>query len=325
MTTGMMLPWGTGLKGIMPGKDKLGQVLPKRKLGTTGEMITMLGVGGYHIGWTTEKDAQEVIEYAIESGIRFFDTAHNYGNGSSEERYGKFLVPRFREDIFLMTKTQAKDGQSLLKEVDLSLKRLNTDRVDLLQMHSLSDPEDVDQRIEKGVVEAMIKIKESGKARYIGFTGHQNPYAHERMIKLLPENHTFSTLQMPISLVDFASEHSFVNHVIPLALDNNLGLLAMKTLADGRYFKKKQRNGDVLWETNTPVIPNHVSMKEALHFVWSMPISTLITGAENKKLLMEKVELAKSFHKISEADRIILMQKTLEAPDRDKLEYYKKV
>ena len=99
----------------------------------------------------------------------------------------------------------------------------------------------------------------------------------------------------------------------------------MKTLADGRYFKMKQRNDNVLWETETPVIPDHISIKEALHFAWSMPISTLITDAENKNLLMEKVELAKSFYKLSEADRAVLLLKTLEAPDRDKLEYYKKI
>ncbi len=325
ITTGLMLPWGLSMNGMNSKKDRLGELLPMRKLGTTGEMVTMLGVGGYHIGWTTEKDAQEVIEYAMESGIRFFDTAHSYGKGISEERYGKFLIPKYREDIFLMTKTLAKDGQSLLKEVDLSLKRLNTDRVDLLQMHSFANPEDVDQRIEAGVVEAIMKIKESGKARFIGFTGHQNPYAHERMINLLPDDHAFSTLMMHLSLVDFASKHSFVNPVIPMALGKNLGLLAMKTLADGRFFKRKQRNDDVIWETETPFIPDHISIKNALHFAWSMPISTLITGAENKNLLMENVGLAKSFYKLSKTDRAILLQKTLEAPDRDKIEYYKKI
>ena len=110
ITTGLMLPWGLSMNGMNSKKDRLGELLPMRKLGTTGEMVTMLGVGGYHIGWTTEKDAQEVIEYAMESGIRFFDTAHSYGKGISEERYGKFLIPKYREDIFLMTKTLAKDG-----------------------------------------------------------------------------------------------------------------------------------------------------------------------------------------------------------------------
>ena len=128
-------------------------------------------------GGTTKKDAQEVIETAIEGGIRFFDTAHSYGNGTSEERYGKYLVPKYRDHIFLMTKSTATDAETLLKEVDLSLQRLKTDQVDLLQIHSFKNPEDVDARISNGVMDALQSVKESGKARYIGFTGHQSPYA----------------------------------------------------------------------------------------------------------------------------------------------------
>ena len=203
---------------------------------------------------------------------------------------------------------------------------MNTDHVDLLQIHSLRTPEDVDERIEAGVLDAMIKIKESGKARFIGFTGHQNPYAHERMIERLGGEHPFSTLQMPINLVDYASEHSFVKHVIPRALDSNLGLLAMKTLADGRFFGRKEvLERGVIWETGNPVVPDHVSVRDALFFSWSMPISTLITGAENRSLLLEKVELAKQFAQLSETERGALLEKVVEAPDRDKVEYYKKV
>ena len=181
-TAALSLPIGFGCSGNSVVTDKFGSLLPLRKLGTTGEKVTMLGVGGFHIGWTTEKDAVEVIEAAMEGGIRFFDTAHNYGKGLSEERYGKFLIPKYKDSIFLMTKTQAKDGESLLKEVDLSLKRMKTDQVDLLQLHSFQSPEDVDNRIENGVIDAILKVKESGKARYIGFTGHRNPYAHNRML-----------------------------------------------------------------------------------------------------------------------------------------------
>jgi aryl-alcohol dehydrogenase-like predicted oxidoreductase len=285
----------------------------------------MLGVGGYHVGWTTEKDAQEVIETAIEGGIRFFDTAHNYGNGMSEERYGKFLIPKYRDHIFLMTKTQALDGESLLKEVELSLKRLNTDHVDLLQLHSFRTPEDVDERISNGVMDAIQSIKESGKARYIGFTGHQNPYAHLRMLERMPEFPGFSTLQMPLSIVDFASEHSFVRKTLPVALENNLGLLAMKTLADGRFFSKKQTGERIRWETETPVIPAHISIREALYFSWSLPISVLITGAENKDMLQEKIDLARGFVKLSDDERDQILDKASKAPDRDKVEYYKKI
>ena len=325
LTAGVMLPIGWGCRSAGPASDQFGELLPLRKLGNTGEKITMLGVGGYHIGWTTDKDAQEVIETAIEGGIRFFDTAHSYGKGTSEERYGKYLVPKYRDHVFLMTKTQAPDGDSLIREVELSLRRLKTERVDLLQIHSLKNPEDVDERIRQGVMGAIQSIKESGKARFIGFTGHQSPYAHLRMMERLPESPGFSTLQMPLNIVDLASEHSFVRQALPVAIENELGLLAMKTLADGRFFGRKQVNDRVPWETDAPVIPTHISIREALYFSWSLPISVLITGAENKDLLIEKIALAREFVKLSDEEKDQLLEKASQAPDRDKVEYYKKI
>jgi aryl-alcohol dehydrogenase-like predicted oxidoreductase len=325
ITAGMMLPAGWGCSGSQSGSDALGYLLPMRKLGSTGEKVTMLGVGGYHIGWTTERDAQEVIETAIEGGIRFFDTAHSYGPGTSEERYGKYLIPQYRDHIFLMTKTTAPDGETLLKEVELSLRRLNTDHVDLLQLHAFQSPGDVDERINQGVMEAIYSIKESGKARHIGFTGHQSPYAHIRMMERLSEFPGFATLQMPLSVVDFASEHSFVQKVLPLALENKLGLLAMKTLAAGRFFKQTKISDQIRWETETPVIPDYLSVKESLNFSWSLPVSTLITGAENKELLLEKIELAKEFTRITEEEKEKLFDKVSPAPDKEKVEYYKNI
>jgi len=325
LTAGMMLPVGWGCSRTQAASDALGALLPMRKLGNTGEKVSMLGVGGYHIGWTTEKDAQEVIETAIEGGIRFFDTAHSYGPGTSEERYGKYLVPKYRDHIFLMTKTTAPDGETLLKEVDLSLKRLNTDRVDLLQLHAFESPGDVDDRISNGVMEAVYSIKESGKARHIGFTGHQSPYAHLRMMERLSEFPEFATLQMPISAVDFASEHSFVRKTLPLALENKLGLLAMKTLAAGRFFNRTMIGDELRWETDTPVVPAYISVKEALYFSWSLPVSVLITGAENKDLLLEKIELAREFTKITEEEKERIFDKVSPAPDMEKVEYYKNI
>lgn len=324
-TAGIMIPWGNtfGVNTLM--SDKFGEVLPLRRLGKTGKDVTMLGLGGYHVGWTTEKDAQAVVEAAINGGIRFFDTAHSYDNGTSEERYGKFLIPKYRDQIFLMTKSTAISGVSLREEFDLSLKRMQCDYVDLLQIHSLKNPDDVDNRLENGVVDTALKILSSGKAKHIGFTGHQSPYAHLRMMERLPESHSFSTLQMPINLVDYASEHSFVKQVIPKALEKNLGLLAMKTLADGRFFNKKEAKGRVRWETESPVIPDRISVKEALFFSWSMPISVLITGAENTTLLKEKIELAKEFVSMSEAERAALLAKVEQAPDREGIEYYKNI
>jgi aryl-alcohol dehydrogenase-like predicted oxidoreductase len=325
ITAGLMVPVGWGCSGSGSGSDVLGALLPMRKLGSTGEKVTMLGVGGYHVGWTTEKNAQEVIETAIEGGIRFFDTAFSYGPGTSEERYGKYLVPKYRDNVFLMTKSTAPDGETLLQELDLSLKRLNTDFVDLLQLHAFQSPADVDDRISNGVMEAIYSIKESGKARHIGFTGHQSPYAHLRFMERFPEFPGFVTLQMPISPVDYASEHSFIRKVLPVALENKLGMLAMKTLAAGRFFGRTVIDDQVRWETGTPVVPDYISLKEALYFTWSLPVSVLITGAENKTLLQEKIDLAREFTKLSVEERDQIFDKVSPAPDMDQVEYYKNI
>lgn len=303
--------------------DRWGKILPKRRLGKTNEYVTMLGVGGFHVGWTTERDAQEVIETAIEGGIRFFDTAESYDKGGSETRYGKYLTPKYRDSIFLMTKSQSFDKKTALEHLEGSLKRLDCDYIDLWQVHSLQTPEDVDSRIENEVLEVFEKAKAQGKVRHIGFTGHQNPFAHQQMFEKTKENDMFETIQMPINVID-SHYHSFIEHALPTALDRDFGILAMKTLSDGRFFDKKQRLDKVQWTSDDPIIPNYVSIEEALYFVWSLPVSVLITGAENKILLQEKIDLAKAFEHYSEKDRMALMDKVFTKAG-GKVEYYKKL
>jgi predicted aldo/keto reductase-like oxidoreductase len=304
-------------------KDKWGEILPLRTLGKTGEKVTMLGLGGFHVGWTTEKDAQEVIEIAMEGGVRFFDTAESYDNGGSEIRYGKYLVPKYREDIFIMSKSTATDGITAKKHLEGSLKRLKCDYINLWQVHSLQTPEDVDNRIKNEVLEYFVKAKAEGKVKHIGFTGHQNPFAHKQMLDKTAANDIFETVQMPINVID-SHFHSFIKNVLPFAIDKNLGILAMKTLSDGRFFKEKKVLDKIEWESDDPIIPNYISVKEALYFVWSLPVSVLITGAENKELLREKIELSTSFTKLSENDRYELINKVFEKAG-NKIEYYKKV
>jgi aryl-alcohol dehydrogenase-like predicted oxidoreductase len=325
LTAGMTVMDAVEAGDRRPPSDALGELLPLRKFGKTQEPVTMLGVGGSHIAVTSERDAQEVIEAAIQGGVRFFDTAHNYGKGRSEERYGKYLVPKYREHIFLMTKSQAHDEKSLLKEFDLSLQRMGVDSVDLLQLHSLRTPEDVASRLDNGVCKALETILESGKARYVGFTGHQHPNAQLEMLKRLPSSPIFSSIQIPINVVDYSVKHSFTRQVLPTALEEGLGVLAMKTLAAGRFFSKKEVRGKVRWESDTPVVPNALSIKESLYFAWSLPVSVLITGAENRAMLEEKIELAKEFTALTEEDREKLLERVLSIPDREKVEYYKRV
>lgn len=301
-------------------RDRLGEVLPKRKLGRTNQYVTMLGTGGYHVGWTTERDAQEVIEAALEGGIRFFDTAESYANGTSETRYGKYLTPKYRDLIFLMSKSTGKDAKTVKEHLEGTMRRLKTDHLDLYQVHAISTPEDVDSRIQLGVLDVLLQAKEDGKIKYLGFTGHQNPFAHARMLERTKESDIFDTVLMPVNVLD-QTYFSFTENIMPKALDRNLGILAIKSLADGRFFAKKEQAG---WITDDPIIPNYLSIKEAMHFVWSLPVSVLISGNENATFMREKIALARSFAKLTEDQKLALIDKVKHIALTGKVEYFKK-
>ncbi len=320
-TAAMSLPVNIS-ESIGKNRDRMGELLPLRKLGNTGEHITMLGVGGFHIHWTSERDARAVIDNALENGIRFFDTAESYGPHVSEIKYGKFLTPKHREEIFLMTKTQAKDPKIAREHLEGSLRRMKTDYIDLWQIHSLRTPEDVDERLDNGVLDVFLEAKESGKVRFIGFTGHQNPKAHLRILERTNDMDIWDAAQMPINPLDAASNHSFVNDVLPILLEKEIGVLAMKTLADGRFFASKNHHN---FTTDTPIIPDRFSITDALNFAWSLPVSSVITGAENKKFLDEKIQLAKQFTKLNETERSQLVERVANLEIYGKFEYYKKV
>ena len=216
----------------------------------------MLGTGGYHVGWTTERDAQEVIEASLEGGVRFFDTAESYASGRSEERYGKYLTPQYRDLIFLMTKTTGPDAKTVQEHLEGSLRRLKVDQIDLYQVHSIRTPQDVDNRIEAGVLDYLLKAKEQGKFKYLGFTGHQNPFAHTHMLDRTKESDIFDAVLMPVNVLD-QTYFSFTQNVLPKALDRNMGVLSIKSLADGRFFSKKEQAN---WTSDDPIIPNYMSI-----------------------------------------------------------------
>ncbi|HZL10304.1 MAG TPA: aldo/keto reductase [Prolixibacteraceae bacterium] len=299
--------------------DSFGEVLPKRKLGRTNEYVTMLGTGGYHVGWTTERDAQEVIEAAMEGGVRFFDTAESYANGTSEIRYGKYLIPKYRDLIFLTSKSTGKDAKIVREHLEGTLRRLKTDHLDLYQVHAIATPEDVDKRIQQGVLDVLLKAKEEGKIKYLGFTGHQNPFAHARMLERTKESDIFDSVLMPVNVLD-QSYFSFTGNIMSKALDRNLGILAIKSLADGRFFTKKEQAG---WAIDDPVIPNYMSIKEAMHFVWSLPVTVLISGNENATFMREKIALARSFSKLTDEQKTALIDKVRTIALTGKVEYYK--
>ena len=321
LTASMAFPWSAEA-GQVAARDRLGDLLPLRKLGKSGASVTMLGVGGYHIHWTSERDAQQVIMTALENGIRFFDTAESYGPQVSEIKYGKFLTPRYRDIAFLMTKTTAPDAKTAREHLEGSLRRMKTDYLDLWQVHSLATPEDVDNRIKNGVLDVFLEAKKSGKVKYIGFTGHQNPKAHLRMLEATRGMDIWDTVQMPVNPVDAASNHSFVREVMPQLVEQGIGVLAMKTLADGRFFARKNMHD---WTTDHPLIPDRISVADAMNFAWSLPISTLITGAENKEFIDEKIQLARMFRDLEEQQRSAIVQKVSDLSMYGPMEYYKRV
>ena len=316
-TAGLTL---AGSAKVADERDRLGEVLPKRKLGRTNQYVTMLGTGGYHVGWTTERDAQEVIEAALEGGVRFFDTAESYADGTSETRYGKYLTPKYRDLVFLMSKSTGKDAKTVKEHLEGTLRRLKTDHLDLYQVHAISTPEDVDSRIELGVLDVLLKAKDEGKIKYLGFTGHQNPFAHARMLERTKESDIFDTVLMPVNVLD-QTYFSFTQNIMPNALERNMGILAIKSLADGRFFANKEQAG---WRTDDPLIPNYLSIKEAMHFVWSLPVSVLISGNENATFMREKIALARSFSKLTEEQKSVLIEKVKHIALTGEVEYFKK-
>lgn len=278
----------------------------------------MLGVGGWHIGRMSEGDAQETIETALEGGVRFFDSAESYQSGGSERYLGKFLTPDYRDVVFLMTKSTARDAETARRHLEGSLERLDTDYLDLWQIHGITSPADVDNRLDQGVLDVFREARESGRVRYIGFTGHTRPSAHLRMLERTEGMDIFATCQMPINLAD-PSYNSFIDNVLPKLVEREIAPLAMKTLANGGFFggSSHGQHGD-----GPKVVPNRASIREALHFAWSLPISVLITGPDNVDQMKEKIELARSFTGMDENERQQLIQRVADIAGTQ-TEFYK--
>ena len=282
--------------------DRLGWLLPLRKLGSSGPAVTNLGVGGDHVGTASEKEAQAIIEKALEEGVRFFDNAPFYSNGRSEERYGRYLTPKYRDISFIMTKSLAANKELALKDLDNSLSRMKTDYVDLWQIHALASPNDVEVRIRNGVLDAFLEAQEKGKVRHIGFTGHSSYEAHVRMLDELKKRDVkMASSQMPVNPADPHFD-SFVLNVVPRCVEAGIGVLAMKTLAYGRFFGRNtgwRRTGVSL----KPVIPDVLSLEDAFGFVWSLPVTTLISGMENAQQVVQNAAIARKTWNWNQAER----------------------
>jgi uncharacterized protein len=301
--------------GAAPPRDRLGELLPTRRLGRTTEEVTMLGLGGWHFGRMSERDAQATLEAALEGGVRFFDSAESYQDGGSESRFGQLLTPRYRDVAYVMTKTTATDAATAQRHLEDSLRRLNVDRIDLWQMHAVASADDVDRRMEAGVLDVIVKAKESGKVRHIGFTGHTRPSAHRRVLE---RTDVFEVCQLPVNVAD-PSYESFIDGVVPTLVERNVGVIAMKTLANGGFFggSRHGEHGD-----NPKLVPDRISIAEALRFAWSLPIGVLVTGPDGPVQMREKIELARAFEPLSEAERGELIRRVADRAGQS-VEFYK--
>ena len=298
--------------------------LPTRPLGKTGVDVTAFCIGGHHVERAGDEAASDaVLKKAIDCGVRFFDNARNYGGGRAEELYGKFLIPKHRDEIFLMTKSTGKTKEAVNRDLNASLKAMKTDHLDLWQIHSIQSPQDVDDRIRNGVLDAFLEAKAAGKTRFIGFTGHTSQEAHTHLLAELEKRGLdLDATQMPINLVD-PHYDSFIVNVLPVLVRRRYGILAMKTLVFGRLLGAgpddlRQRHGDT-----RSLREMGVSLADMFHYVYSLPIASLVSGCETPAQVEENTAILRAFKPMDAAAREALIAKAADLAG-PAMEYYKR-
>ena len=282
--------------------------IPYRKLGRTGERVSLIGIGGYHIGMQSdEQDSIKIIRAALDGGINFLDNCWDYNGGNSEIRMGKALRDGYRQKAFLMTKIDGQTKKAATAQIDESLRRLQTAHIDLLQFHEvirMTDPERI--FAPGGGMEAVLEAKKAGKLRYIGFTGHKNPAMHLHMLETAAAHQFhFDAVQMPLNAMD-AHYESFGQKVLPVLVKNEIGVLAMKPMGAG-----------LLLRSNT------LSPVECLHFAMNLPTSVVITGCESLANVQQALDAARSFKPLSAAETSALLGRTEQAARNGQFEGYK--
>ena len=283
--------------------------MPYRTLGRTGEKVSLVGLGGHHIGrkYVSQEEGIRIIRTGLDSGVNFLDNCWDYNDGESERRMGLALKDGYRQKAFLMTKLDGRTVAAAQQQLEQSLQRLQTDHIDLIQIHEvirMDDPERV--FAPGGSLEYLEKARKQGKVRYIGFTGHKSPEIHLHMIETAAKhNYTFDTVQMPLNPLD-AHFDSFSAKVIPAARKHNMGILGMKPLGDGLVLKSK---------TVTPV--------ECLRFAMHLPVSVVITGCDSMQILQQALDTAKNFHGMDETELNSILQKTATVAQNGQFELYK--
>jgi predicted aldo/keto reductase-like oxidoreductase len=282
--------------------------MPTRALGSTGVNVSMLGLGGSHIGQVKDQsEATRLIRSAIDRGLTFMDNCWDYNDGRSEEWMGNALTDGYRQKCFLMTKVDGRTKEEAAKQIDESLKRLKTDHVDLMQFHEVIRFDDPDRFFAPGgALEAFQAAKKAGKMRFLGFTGHKDPHIHLYMLEQADSHgFRFDTIQMPINVMD-AHFRSFSRLVVPEVAKRRMGLLGMKSMGSAVILGSK---------AVTPV--------ECLQYALSLPTSVVITGIDSQKILDQAFEVARTFRPLNETQINALLQKTAEAAKNGEWELFK--
>jgi len=294
--------------------DKLPEgKMPMRPLGRTGVKVSLVGLGGYHIGNAPdEQTATRIIRAAIDHGINFMDNCWDYNDGKSHVWMGRALRDGYRKRVFLMTKIDGRTRQAAADQIDQSLRDLGTDTIDLIQVHEvirMSDPGRVFGP--DGAMEALVAAKKAGKIRFIGFTGHKSPSIHLKMLETAAAHRfAFDTVQMPVNVMD-AHYDSFGQRVMPAATKAGVGVLAMKPLGSGVFL----RSG--------PIAGREISPTDCLRFAMDTPASVVITGCESMRDLAQALDAAYGFAPMTEAQRKSLLAKTAPAAAKGQWEKYK--
>lgn len=301
----------TALAFRLPSPVTAGTVndVPYRALGKTGVRISMVGVGGAHIGQpsVSENEAIRIIREALDAGINFLDNCWDYNDDKSEDRMGKALRDGYRDKAFLMTKIDGRDRITAARQIDESLRRLQTDHIDLMQVHEVIRPNDPPRVFASGgALEALSEAKKAGKIKFIGFTGHKSPTIHLKMLETASQHgFHFDTVQMPINLMD-AHYDSFTQRVLPLLVRRQIGVLGMKPMGAG-----------IILESKT------VSATECLRYAMSLPTSVVITGITSMKELRQALGVVRGFQPMAQAEMAALLARTAAVAHQGEYEKYK--
>jgi len=299
---------GLGVLPLLRGASSYPEI-PRRPLGSTGEKVSIVGIGGFHLGLPslTEPDSIRMARTAIDAGVNFLDNCWDYNGGMSEIRMGKALRNGYRERVFLMTKLDGRSSSVAARQLDESLGRLQTDRVDLIQFHEIiryTDPGRI--FAPGGAMEAMLKAKQAGKVRYIGFTGHKSPDIHLEMLKTASAHgFRFDAVQMPLNVMD-AHFNSFEARVLPVLQDQKIGVIGMKSMGDHFILNSKA-----------------VSPIECLHYAMSLPTSVVVTGCDSPQILTQALEAASTFKPMTKQHVAEVLAKTAPFARTGQYEPYK--